>query len=77
LDFTRKVYNDLQKKLKKNNSDIANMQQMLNDAIARLEAKSEEAAYLTKEVNTLHAAANILSTPQEGREKLRLNTPQA
>ncbi|KAK6224224.1 reverse transcriptase domain protein [Colletotrichum tabaci] len=77
LNFTKKVYDTLQRRIRKNDSDIAQMQAMVNETIAKLEAKNEEAGKLGQEVRTLRAAASIISTPVDGREKLKLNSPSA
>ncbi|KAK6221473.1 hypothetical protein QIS74_04766 [Colletotrichum tabaci] len=75
LDFTKKVYGNLQKRIEKNNNDIAQMQAMFNDAVTELESKNQLANKLQQEVHTLRAAANIIQTPMDGREKLKLNSP--
>ncbi|TID01834.1 Retrotransposon-derived protein PEG10 [Colletotrichum higginsianum] len=75
LDFTKKVYGNLQKRIEKNNNDIAHMQAMFNDAVTELENKNQLANKLQQEVHTLRAAANIIQTPMDGREKLKLNSP--
>ncbi|CCF37077.1 hypothetical protein CH063_08496, partial [Colletotrichum higginsianum] len=49
LDFTKKVYGNLQKRIEKNNNDIAHMQAMFNDAVTELENKNQLANKLQQE----------------------------
>ncbi|KAK6208349.1 gag protein [Colletotrichum tabaci] len=78
---------ELAKKLKKTHRDMARMQDAFNNNAAEvtrlqqmIQQNPERAQLmaLQQEVNTLRAAANIITTPHhDGREKLRLNSPQA
>ncbi|TIC95016.1 Retrotransposon-derived protein PEG10 [Colletotrichum higginsianum] len=78
---------ELAKQLKKTHRDMARMQDAFNSNAAEvtrlqqmIQQNPERAQLmaLQQEVNTLRAAANIITTPHhDGREKLRLNSPQA
>lgn len=76
VTFTAKVYKTLQRRIQKNDNDLAHMQTMMNETITKLEDKTMKAAQLEEQVKTLQAAANIINTPLETRDKLKLNNPQ-
>ncbi|KAF5520491.1 hypothetical protein CGCA056_v008653 [Colletotrichum aenigma] len=69
---------ELERQLNKTNSDFKAMREMFNQNAAALSELQEQACKnqdLEKEVATLQAAANVISAPVEGRERLKLNTP--
>ncbi|TIC91053.1 Transposon Tf2-6 polyprotein [Colletotrichum higginsianum] len=69
---------ELTRQLKRANKDIAKMQTMFNEnaaAMEELQKHARRAIALEEEVRTLRAAANIITTPMDGRDKLKLNSP--
>ncbi|KAF5502321.1 Retrotransposon-derived protein PEG10 [Colletotrichum aenigma] len=69
---------ELKRQLDKTNSDFKAMREIFNQNAAALSELQEQARKnqdLEKEVATLRAAANVISAPVEGRERLKLNTP--
>ncbi|KAF5519208.1 Retrotransposon-derived protein PEG10 [Colletotrichum aenigma] len=69
---------ELKRQLNKTNNDFKAMREMFNQNAAALSELQEQARKnqdLEKEVATLRAAANVISAPVEGRERLKLNTP--
>ncbi|KAJ0293277.1 hypothetical protein COL922a_014203, partial [Colletotrichum nupharicola] len=68
---------ELKRQLNKTNKDFKEMRNMFNQnatALKELQEQARKTQELEKEVNTLQAAANIISAPVEGRERLKLNT---
>ncbi|KAF5528236.1 Retrotransposon-derived protein PEG10 [Colletotrichum aenigma] len=69
---------ELKRQLNKTNSNFKAMREVFNQNAAVLSELQEQARKnqdLEKEVATLQAAANVISAPVEGRERLKLNTP--
>ncbi|TID00080.1 Retrovirus-related Pol polyprotein from transposon opus [Colletotrichum higginsianum] len=69
---------ELTRQLKRANKDIAKMQTMFNEnaaAMEELQKQARRALALEDEVRILRAAGNIITTPMDGRDKLKLNSP--
>nr|XP_036579100.1 reverse transcriptase domain protein [Colletotrichum truncatum]KAF6786531.1 reverse transcriptase domain protein [Colletotrichum truncatum] len=69
---------ELKRQLDKTTKDFKEMRDMFNQnatALKELQEQARKTQELEKEVNTLRAAANVISAPVEGRERLKLNTP--
>ncbi|KAL0929889.1 reverse transcriptase domain protein [Colletotrichum truncatum] len=69
---------ELKRQLERNNNELREMKNLFNQNVKALKELQEQARRtkeLEKEVTTLRAAANVISAPVEGRERLKLNTP--